>query len=142
MTNIWEGRGNQYIQLVKVLYCKLPTNSKQLYQLSHLRSAGNRIPISEVGGESVTTLPLWPLTESYKRALPFQMVIQGTMYLPVHRIKPRNSVPIGECVIYRATVADIHKVINKEHVCRSTCMLYTERDGCHAWEIGKQRNAC
>ena len=26
----WEGRGNQYIQLVKVLYCKLPTNGKQL----------------------------------------------------------------------------------------------------------------
>ena len=26
----WKGRGNQYIQLVKVLYCKLPTNSKQL----------------------------------------------------------------------------------------------------------------
>ena len=24
------GRGNQYIQLVKVLYCKLPTNGKQL----------------------------------------------------------------------------------------------------------------
>ena len=29
-TGIWEGRGNQYIQLVKVLYCKLLTNSKQL----------------------------------------------------------------------------------------------------------------
>ena len=26
----WEGRGNQYIQLVKVLYCKLQTNGKQL----------------------------------------------------------------------------------------------------------------
>ena len=25
----WEGRGNQYIQFVR-LYCKLPTNSKQL----------------------------------------------------------------------------------------------------------------
>ena len=25
----WEGRGNQYIQLVKRLYCKLPTNGKQ-----------------------------------------------------------------------------------------------------------------
>ena len=25
-----KGRGNQYIQLVKVLYCKLPTNSRQL----------------------------------------------------------------------------------------------------------------
>ena len=29
-TGSWEGRGNQYLQLVKVLYCKLPTNSKQL----------------------------------------------------------------------------------------------------------------
>ena len=26
----WKGRGNQYIQLVRVLYCKLPTNEKQL----------------------------------------------------------------------------------------------------------------
>ena len=26
----WKGRGNQDIQLVKVLYCKLPTNSKLL----------------------------------------------------------------------------------------------------------------
>ena len=26
----WKGRGNQYIQFVRVLYCKLPTNSKQL----------------------------------------------------------------------------------------------------------------
>ena len=26
----WKGRGNRYIQLVKVLYCKLPTNRKQL----------------------------------------------------------------------------------------------------------------
>ena len=26
----WQGRGNQYIQLVKVLYCKLPTSGKQL----------------------------------------------------------------------------------------------------------------
>ena len=29
-TGSWKSRGNQYIQLVKVLYCKLPTNSKQL----------------------------------------------------------------------------------------------------------------
>ena len=26
----WKGGGNQYIQLVKVLYCKLPSNGKQL----------------------------------------------------------------------------------------------------------------
>ena len=45
------------LQVVKVLYCKLPTNSKQV-----TGRAGNRTPISEVGGESVTTLPPWPLT--------------------------------------------------------------------------------
>ena len=28
-TGSWKGRGNQYIQLVKVLYWKLPTNGKQ-----------------------------------------------------------------------------------------------------------------
>ena len=26
----WKGRGNQYIQLVKVLYFKVPTNGKEL----------------------------------------------------------------------------------------------------------------
>ena len=26
----WKGRGNQYVQFVRVLYCKLPTNGKQL----------------------------------------------------------------------------------------------------------------
>ena len=29
-TGSWKGRGNQYIQFVSVLYCKLPTNRKQL----------------------------------------------------------------------------------------------------------------
>ena len=30
MMGSWKGTGNQYIQLVKVLYCKLPTNGKRL----------------------------------------------------------------------------------------------------------------
>ena len=29
-TDSWKGRGNQYIQFIRVLYCKLLTNSKQL----------------------------------------------------------------------------------------------------------------
>ena len=29
-TGSWKGIGNQYTQLVKILYCKLPTNGKQL----------------------------------------------------------------------------------------------------------------
>ena len=36
------------------------------YQLSHLRPCGDRTPAPEVGGESVTTLPPWPLTETLK----------------------------------------------------------------------------
>ena len=36
-----------------------PTASN--YQLSHLRLCGDRTPASEVGGESFTTLPPWPL---------------------------------------------------------------------------------
>ena len=30
MTGSWKGRGNQCIQFVRVMYCKLPTNGKQL----------------------------------------------------------------------------------------------------------------
>ena len=30
MMDSWKGRGNQYIELVKVLYCKLSSNDKQL----------------------------------------------------------------------------------------------------------------
>ena len=33
-TGSWKGRGNQYIQLVKILYCNLPTNGKQLAAFS------------------------------------------------------------------------------------------------------------
>ena len=56
MTGSFMGRRNQYIQLVKVLYWKLLTNSKQLpaFQLE----VGL---ISEVGGKSITTLPPRPL---------------------------------------------------------------------------------
>ena len=34
MTGSWKGRGNQYIEFVRVLYCKLPTNGKQLPALT------------------------------------------------------------------------------------------------------------
>ena len=61
----WKGRGNQYIQFVSIVYCKLLTNGKQL-PASHLRPCGDRTPASEVGGESVKTLPPWPLQEFLK----------------------------------------------------------------------------
>ena len=34
-TDSWKGRENQYIQFARVLYCKLPTNGKQLPAFPH-----------------------------------------------------------------------------------------------------------
>ena len=58
----WKGRGNQYIQLVKILYCKLSTNDKQLpaFPLEAVPGTEPRPQRREAGGESVTTLPPWP----------------------------------------------------------------------------------
>ena len=53
-------RGNQYIQFVKVLYCKFPTNGKQLPAFPLEVRPEKRTTISEVGGKSVTTLSPWP----------------------------------------------------------------------------------
>ena len=60
MTGSWKGRGNQHIQLVKVLYCKLPTNGKQLPAFPLEAMPGTESPASEMGGKNVTTLPPWP----------------------------------------------------------------------------------
>ena len=59
MTSNFVFRGNQCIQLVKVLYCKLPTICKQLLTFPH-KVQGFEQPTSEVGGECVTTTPPWP----------------------------------------------------------------------------------
>ena len=59
-TGSWNGRGNQYIEFARVVYCKLPTNGKQLPAFPLKAVTGIEPPTSEVGGESVTTLPPWP----------------------------------------------------------------------------------
>ena len=61
MTGSWKGRGNQCIEFARVVYCKLPTNGKQLPAFPLKAVMWVRTPASEVGGKSVTTLPPWPL---------------------------------------------------------------------------------
>ena len=56
------GRGNQYIQLVKVLYCKLPTIGKQLPTFPHMVWGLNRQP--QIW--KVSVLPLHPIIANYK----------------------------------------------------------------------------
>ena len=56
MTGGFVGRGNQYMQLVKVLYCKLPAVDKKA--TSFPRSGLEfEPPTLEMGGECVTTVP-------------------------------------------------------------------------------------
>ena len=64
-TGSWKGRGNQYIEFARVVYCKLPTNGKQLPAFPLKAVTGIEPPTSEVRGESVTTLPPWPLTKNF-----------------------------------------------------------------------------
>ena len=45
------GRGNQYTQLVKVLYCKLPTISKKLHTIFPTEVSEFEPPASEVEGK-------------------------------------------------------------------------------------------
>ena len=59
MTGSWKGRGNQYIQFVRVLYCKLPTNGKQLLAFP-LEAVLGTEPRPQRWEASVTTLPPWP----------------------------------------------------------------------------------
>ena len=59
-TGSWRGRGNQYIEFARVLYCKLPTNGKKLPAFPLEAVTGMEPRASEVGGDSVTTLPPWP----------------------------------------------------------------------------------
>ena len=66
MTGNWKGRGNQYFLFVRLLYCKLPTNGKQLPAFPLEAVSGTEPRPQEVGGESVTTLPPWPLVTLYK----------------------------------------------------------------------------
>ena len=40
MTGSWKGKGNQYIEFARVLYCKLPTNGKQLPAFPHKALTG------------------------------------------------------------------------------------------------------
>ena len=49
-TGSFVGRGNQYIQLIKILYCKLSIIGKQLPTFPHKVLGLN----TEVGGECVT----------------------------------------------------------------------------------------
>ena len=55
----WKGRGNQYIQFVRVLYCKLPTIGKQLPAFP-LEAMPGIEPRPQRWEASVTTLPPWP----------------------------------------------------------------------------------
>ena len=64
-TGRWKGRGNQYFQFIRVLYCKLLINSKQLPTFS-LEAVPGTKPRPQRWEASVTTRPPWPLQINLK----------------------------------------------------------------------------
>ena len=56
-TGSWKGRGNQYKKFARVLYCKLPTNGKQLPAFPLMAMTGIE---PRPQRWDVTTLPPWP----------------------------------------------------------------------------------
>ena len=81
-TGSWKGRGNQYMQFVRVLYCKLPTNSKQLpaFPLEAVLGTEHRPQRCEAG-----VLPLChrgPLIPVEKKPKP-HIAITGQIWVPV-----------------------------------------------------------
>ena len=87
-TGSWKGRGNQYIEFARVVYCKLPTNGKQLPAFPLKAVTGIEPPTSEVGGESVTTLPPWPPITMKKNVYTYHMKTLGSQWLSVHDHTP------------------------------------------------------
>ena len=82
MTGSWKGRGNQYIKFVRVLYCKLPTNGKQL----------PAFPLEAVPGIEprpqrweARVLPLTPLI-SFLRTLNNSTIIWDFVVLMLRRL--------------------------------------------------------
>ena len=53
-TGSWNGRGNQYIQFARVLYCKLPANGKQLPAFPLMAMTGSNPGLSATVAPSVT----------------------------------------------------------------------------------------
>ena len=61
LSTLYRSYRNQYIQFVRVLYCKTADQRQATTSFPTWGHAEDRTPPSEVGGESVTTLPPWPL---------------------------------------------------------------------------------
>ena len=83
----WKGGGNQYIELIRDQYCKLLTNGKQLPAFPLEAVLGTEPRASEVGGESVTTLPPWPLVCEVKWVIFWPGLIESSViyiYIYLH----------------------------------------------------------
>ena len=66
MTGSWKGKGNQYIQFVRVLNCKLPTNGKQLPAFPLETVLGTEPGLRSGRRECYHSLPPWPLCNFLK----------------------------------------------------------------------------
>ena len=90
MTGSFMGRGNQYTQLVKFLYCKLPTNSKQLPAFPLEVGPGFELRSQRWEARVFTTLPPWPLQPQHQTQLT-STCIQSLYWSQMSAIPCRSS---------------------------------------------------
>ena len=88
----WKGRGNQYIQFVRVLYCKLQTNSKQLPAFP-LEAVPGTEPRPQRWEASVTTLPPWPLKSISITFASQKYILQTLIFFKLrdYQLCPQNN---------------------------------------------------
>ena len=128
-TGSWKGRENLYIQFVRVLYCKLPTNGKQLPAFPLEAVLGNRTPASEVGGESATTLPPWSLLAVLKK-YPKMLILMKKTYRKIFRKIHHRKLVYQHIILIEKTLAVLEKypkicyMVYAIWQCLCKCVMY------------------
>ena len=90
------------------MYCKLPTNGKQLPAFPLKAVTGIEPLTSEVGGESVTTLPPWPPRSRFNDILQCCGLVQSVSG-PTHLLGHTLDVLISPCdsdFVHNVSVGD------------------------------------
>ena len=109
----WKGRGNWYIQLVKVLCCKLPANDQQLP--AHLRSVREVNPDLRGGRRE------WPLVNHCCEKQAFYILTEvinviavPTLNFPC-RFSSRLDLDLSYPIVMMAKLIGISSVISLLH---------------------------
>ena len=120
----WKGRGNQYIQFVRVLYCKLPTNGKQLPAFPLEAMQGTEPSLRGGSPECYHSVTMAPILEYNKYSI--QVIYNMVQYVPYNTRYPSS-------IVGRVPPNYLHNVMWRVIFCHITCIYvfrYREHNHC------------